>query len=112
MDTRFLHLFLTFSLFLSFSCFLNHLVGEEATSVKKLNEQSINVEKSNITIKKDNYYFNIFENGEIEAKQLISWKDLFGVLYYEVTVREKDTEAIIIDRLYSEKNTVEVSLKP
>ena len=112
MDTRFLHLFLTFSLFFSFSCFLNHLVGEEATSVKKLNEQAINVEKSNITIKKDNYYFNIFENGEIEAKQLISWKDLFGVLYYEVTVREKDTEAIIIDRLYSEKNTVEVSLKP
>ncbi|MGP1439988.1 MAG: hypothetical protein ACTTJ3_04515 [Treponema sp.] len=115
MDIKVLHLKLFFLFFLIFS--FTYVFGEESNSeeLNSLGEHVHNeehIEKNISTKKKDNYYFNILENGDIEFKQLISWKSLFGVLYYEVSIREKETQQVVLDGLRSEKNTVEVSLKP
>lgn len=61
---------------------------------------------------KDNYHFKVLETGEIEFKQIITWKALFGALYYELTICEKESNEIVIDKLRTKQNTVEVSLKP
>ena len=86
------------------------LFAEKSEKVEKNIDDSVSAEKSKT--QKDNYYFNILENGDVEFKQVISWKNLFGANYYELSIREKESKALVIDRLRSEKNTVEVSLKP
>lgn len=103
MDTKLLLLIVSFLLFFT------PLFAEESAGIHKPSEK---VSTSSNDVKKDNYYFNILENGDVEFKQVISWKTLFGVLYYEISIREKENKEIIIDRLRTEKNTVEVSLKP
>jgi hypothetical protein len=107
MDIKFFFFILSFLLI-----FPHCLFSQEVVDGLKDTDTSASFEKYKDSIKKDNYYFNIFENGEIEFKQLISWESLFGVLYYELSVREKESKQIVLDKLYSEVNTVEVSLKP
>ena len=109
MDTKVLNFLLILSFFLIFPICL---YAEEVGNILKVNDDSNILEKTKKTVKNDNYYFNILENGEIEFKQLISWKSLFGVLYYELTVRERDSKQVVLDKLRTEKDTLEVSLKP
>ena len=83
MDTKISLLVTSFFLLFSFA----YLFADEKDDVLKVSENIS--ENSAMTVRKDNYYFNIFENGEVEFKQLISWENLFGVLYYEISIREK-----------------------
>ncbi|MGP1437516.1 MAG: hypothetical protein ACTTKH_00420 [Treponema sp.] len=106
MDTK-VSLLVVFFFFI-FSCCL---FSEEVALPSESNKDE-HVEKAIDSMKKDNYYFNILENGDIEFTQLISWENLFGALYYEVTVREKDSKNIVANQLHTDKNSVEVSLKP
>ena len=106
MDTKISLLVTSFFLLFSFA----YLFADEKDDVLKVSENIS--ENSAMTVRKDNYYFNIFENGEVEFKQLISWKNLFGVLYYEISIREKESKELVLDKFRSEKNTIEVSLKP
>ena len=106
MDIKVSLFFISFFMIFSF----NYLFAEVVSDASKINGD-VSKESSD-TIKKDNYYFNILENGEVEFKQLITWKNLFGVLYYEVSIREKESKQVIIDRLHCDINKVEVSLKP
>jgi|GEM_PF-750043 len=62
--------------------------------------------------KKPSYSFTTLENGEVEFKQYLEWEGLFGVLFYELTVKERGSENIVIDRLKLEENHVELTLKP
>lgn len=62
--------------------------------------------------KKPSYSFNTLENGDIEFKQYLEWEGLFGVLFYELTVKEKGSGNVVIDRLRLEENHVELTLKP
>lgn len=100
---------LCFSFFLIFS-FVS-LFAEEIGKGEKDIDNSVSSSEKPKT-KKDNYYFNILANGDVEFKQVISWKSIFGANYYEVSIREKESKELVLDRLRSEKNTVEVSLKP
>lgn len=59
-----------------------------------------------------NYTFEMKEDGSIEFKQFLKWESLFGVLYYELTVKEKGTGKLVIDHFRTEKNNVELSLSP
>ena len=65
------------------------LFAEKSEKVEKNIDDSVSAEKSKT--QKDNYYFNILENGDVEFKQVISWKNLFGANYYELSIREKES---------------------
>lgn len=76
------------------------------------NESEALKEKKDKKNKKRGYIFNILKNGDVEFKQLLEWKSLFGVLFYELTVREKESGKVVVNKLHTEKNSVQLSLPP
>lgn len=61
---------------------------------------------------KSNYTFDILEDGQLKFTQILEWPSFFGVLYYELTVREKESGNVVVDKLRSEVAKAELTLAP
>jgi len=85
--------------------------GDELSSNEGVGSSTVSTDKRKKK-KNLNYKFNLKEDGSIEFKQFLEWENLFGALYYELTVKEKESGKIVINRLRTEKNAVELSLSP
>ena len=91
-------------------------MAKDAGEVSGKKNAGIGVGSSTVSVGKNkkyvNYSFSFKEDGSIEFKQLLQWESLFGVLFYELTVKEKESGKLVIDHLRTEKNSVELTLSP
>ncbi len=111
--------------FLSFSFLFSQSEGQKGDETEALSGQETESSEGDLNAKdgaisdkknqnknKSNYTFSILENGDLYFTQILEWQNIFGVLYYEVSLREKESGKLILDRRRTSENRTELNLSP